>query len=204
VTHSPVREQEEHVADELQGKTIAFLATDGVEQVEYTEPRKAVEQAGATAHLVSLKPGQIQGFNHLDKGDTFPVDKAVAEASADDYDGLVLPGGVANPDFLRNNPGAVQFVRSFFEAGKPVAAICHGPWTLVEADVVRGRTLTSWPSIRTDLKNAGATWVDEEVHTDRGLVTSRKPDDLPAFNAKIVEEFAEGVHAEQSQATASA
>jgi protease I len=192
------------VADELQGKTIAFLATDGVEQVEYTEPRKAVEQAGATAHLVSLKPGQIQGFNHLDKGDTFPVDKAVAEASADDYDGLVLPGGVANPDFLRNNPGAVQFVRSFFEAGKPVAAICHGPWTLVEADVVRGRTLTSWPSIRTDLKNAGATWVDEEVHTDRGLVTSRKPDDLPAFNAKIVEEFAEGVHAEQSKATASA
>jgi protease I len=190
------------VADELQGKTIAFLATDGVEQVEYTEPRKAVEQAGATAHLVSLKPGQIQGFNHLDKGDTFPVDKAVAEASADDYDGLVLPGGVANPDFLRNNPGAVQFVRSFFEAGKPVAAICHGPWTLVEADVVRGRTLTSWPSIRTDLKNAGATWVDEEVHTDRGLVTSRKPDDLPAFNAKIVEEFAEGVHAEQSQTVA--
>jgi protease I len=192
------------VADELQGKTIAFLATDGVEQVEYTEPRKAVEQAGATAHLVSLKPGQIQGFNHLDKGDTFPVDKAVAEASADDYDGLVLPGGVANPDFLRNNPDAVQFVRSFFEAGRPVAAICHGPWTLVEADVVRGRTLTSWPSIRTDLKNAGATWVDEEVHTDRGLVTSRKPDDLPAFNAKIVEEFAEGVHAERSQATASA
>jgi protease I len=192
------------VADELQGKTIAFLATDGVEQVEYTEPRKAVEQAGATAHLVSLKPGMIQGFNHLDKGDTFPADKAVSQASADDYDGLVLPGGVANPDFLRNNPDAVQFVRSFFDAGKPVAAICHGPWTLVEADVVRGRTLTSWPSIRTDIRNAGGTWVDEEVHTDRGLVTSRKPDDLPAFNAKIVEEFAEGVHAEQSQATASA
>ena len=192
------------MADELQGKTIAFLATDGVEQVEYTEPRRAVEQAGATAHLVSLKPGQIQGFNHLDKGDTFPVDKAVSQASADEYDGLVLPGGVANPDFLRNNPDAVRFVRSFFEAGKPVAAICHGPWTLVEADVVRGRTLTSWPSIRTDLRNAGATWVDEEVHTDRGLVTSRKPDDLPAFNAKIVEEFAEGVHEEQAQATARA
>jgi protease I len=192
------------VADELEGKTIAFLATDGVEQVEYTEPRKAVEQAGATAHLVSLESGEIQGFNHLDKGDTFPVDKAVSRASADDYDGLVLPGGVANPDFLRNNPDAVQFVRSFFDAGKPVAAICHGPWTLVEADVVRGRTLTSWPSIRTDIKNAGGTWVDEEVHSDRGLVTSRKPDDLPAFNAKIVEEFAEGVHAEQSQATASA
>ena len=188
------------MAGELQGKTIAFLATDGVEQIEYTEPRKAVEQAGATAHLVSLKSGEIQGFNHLDKGDTFPVDKAVAEASVDDYDGLVLPGGVANPDFLRNDKKAVQFVRSFFEAGKPVASICHGAWTLVEADVVRGRTLTSWPSIRTDVENAGGTWVDEEVHTDRGLVTSRKPDDLPAFNAKIVEEFAEGVHDEQAQA----
>jgi protease I len=192
------------VAGELQGKTIAFLATDGVEQIEYTEPRTAVEEAGGTAHLVSLKPGEIQGFNHLDKGDTFPVDKAVAEASADDYDGLVLPGGVANPDFLRNDKDAVRFVRSFFDAGKPVAAICHGPWTLVEADVVRGRTLTSWPSIRTDVVNAGGTWVDEEVHTDRGLVTSRKPDDLPAFNAKLVEEFAEGVHPEQAQATASA
>jgi protease I len=190
------------VAGELQGKKIAFLATDGVEQVEYTEPRKAVEQAGATAHLVSLKPGQIQGFNHLDKGDTFPVDKAVSEASAGDYDGLVLPGGVANPDVLRTDKDAVQFVRSFFEAGKPVASICHGAWTLVEADVVKGRTLTSWPSIRTDIENAGGAWVDEEVHTDRGLVTSRKPDDLPAFNAKIVEEFAEGVHEEQAEALA--
>jgi deglycase len=191
------------VAGELQGKKIAFLATDGVEQVEYTEPRKAVEQAGAAAHLVSLKPGQIQGFNHLDKGDTFPVDKAVSDASADDYDGLVLPGGVANPDVLRTDKDAVQFVRSFFEAGKPVASICHGAWTLVEADVVKGRTLTSWPSIRTDIENAGGAWVDEEVHTDRGLVTSRKPDDLPAFNAKIVEEFAEGRHAEQAEALAS-
>ena len=186
------------MAGELQGKTIAFLATDGVEQVEYTEPRKAVEQAGGTAQLISLESGEVQGFNHLDKGDTFPVDKAVAEASADDYDGLVLPGGVANPDFLRADDDAVQFVRSFFEAGKPVAAICHGPWTLVEAGVVKGRTVTSWPSIRTDLENAGATWVDEEVHSDRGLVTSRKPDDLPAFNAKIVEEFCEGKHAEQA------
>jgi protease I len=192
------------VAGELQGKSIAFLATDGVEQVEYTEPRKAVEQAGGTAHLVALEAGQIQGFNHLDKGDTFPVDKAVAEVSADDYDGLVLPGGVANPDALRADPDAVRFVRSFFEAGKPVASICHGAWTLVEADVVRGRTLTSWPSIRTDIVNAGGTWVDEEVHTDRGLVTSRKPADLPAFNAKLVEEFAEGVHDEQAQATARA
>jgi protease I len=188
------------VARELQGKTIAFLATDGVEQIEYTEPRRAVEQAGATAHLVSLESGEIQGFNHLDKGDTFPVDKAVGEASVDDYDGLVLPGGVANPDFLRNDKKAVQFVRSFFEAGKPVASICHGAWTLVEADVVKGRTLTSWPSIRTDVENAGGAWVDEEVHTDRGLVTSRKPDDLPAFNAKVIEEFAEGVHDEQAQA----
>ena len=189
---------------ELQGKKIAFLATDGVEQVEYTELRKAVEQAGATADLVSLKAGQIQGFNHLDKGDTFPVDRAVRDAGADDYDGLVLPGGVANPDVLRTDKDAVRFVRSFFEAGKPVASICHGAWTLVEADVVKGRTLTSWPSIKTDIENAGGTWVDEEVHTDRGLVTSRKPDDLPAFNAKIIEEFAEGARAEQARATARA
>ena len=188
---------------ELQGKIIAFLATDGVEQVEYTEPRKAVEQAGATAHLLSLKSDDVQGFNHLDKGDTFPVDKAVSEASADDYDGLVLPGGVANPDTLRTDAAAVSFVRSFFEAGKPVASICHGAWTLVEADVVKGRTLTSWPSIRTDIENAGGAWVDEEVHTDRGLVTSRKPADLPAFNAKIVEEFTEGRHPEQAEALAS-
>ncbi len=187
------------MAGELQGKKIAFLATDGVEQVEYTEPRKAVEQAGGTAQLVSLQPGKVQGFNHLDRGDTFPVDKAVSDASADDYDGLVLPGGVANPDRLRTDPDAVQFVRSFFEAGKPVAAICHGPWTLVEADVVKGRTLTSWPSLRTDIENAGGAWVDEEVHVDRGLVTSRKPDDLPAFNAKLVEEFAEGRHERQTE-----
>jgi protease I len=196
----PSAKRRSNVAGELQGKTIAFLATDGVEQVEYTEPRNAVEQAGGTPQLVSVEAGRIQGFNHLDKGDTFPVDKAVAEASADDYDGLVLPGGVANPDFLRINKDAVAFVRSFFEAGKPVAAICHGPWTLVEADVVKGRTLTSWPSLRTDIENAGGAWVDEEVHTDRGLVTSRKPDDLPAFNAKLVEEFAEGTHDEQAEA----
>jgi protease I len=192
------------VASELQGKTIAFLATDGVEQIEYTDPRKAVEKAGATAHLVALEAGEIQGYNHLDKGDRFPVDKAVAETSADDYDGLVLPGGVANPDALRADPKAVRFVRSFFEAGKPVASICHGAWTLVEADVVRGRTLTSWPSIKTDIRNAGGNWVDEEVHTDRGLVTSRKPADLPAFNAKILEEFASGVRQDQAEATARA
>jgi protease I len=201
--HCRLEQGEEHVTGELQGKTIAFLATDGVEQVEYTEPRKAVEQAGATAHLLSLKTDDVQGFNHLDKGDTFPVDKAVSEASADDYDGLVLPGGVANPDALRTDAAAVSFVRAFFEAGKPVASICHGAWTLVEADVVKGRTLTSWPSIRTDIENAGGAWVDEEVHTDRGLVTSRKPADLPAFNGKIVEEFAEGRHPEQAEALAS-
>jgi protease I len=201
VKHS-VLDEEEHVAGELQGKRIAFVATDGVEQVEYTEPRKAVEQAGGTAHLVSPRSGQIQGVNHMDKADTFPVDVTVADADPDDYDGLVLPGGVANPDFLRMDKDAVAFVRSFFEAGKPVAAICHGPWTLVEAGVVKGRTLTSWPSLQTDIRNAGGTWVDEEVHTDRGLVTSRKPDDLPAFNAKIVEEFAEGVHEEQAEALA--
>jgi protease I len=189
------------MANELQGRKIAFLATDGVEQVELTEPLKAMKEAGAEAHLISIKPGQIQGFNHLDKGDTFPVDKTASEVSASDYDALVLPGGVANPDELRTNKDAVRFVREFFEQGKPVAAICHGPWTLVEADVVRGRTLTSWPSLQTDIRNAGGTWVDEEVHTDQGLVTSRKPADLPAFCRKMIEEFREGVHA-QPAATA--
>jgi protease I len=192
------------MAGELHGKRVAFLLTDGAEQIEYTEPRKAIEAAGAEAQLVSLKPGTIQGFNHLDKGDTFKVDLTVKDADPDDYDGLILPGGVANPDFLRTDRDAVAFVRAFFEAGKPVAAICHGPWTLVEADVVRGRTLTSWPSLRTDIRNAGGTWVDEEVHVDAGLVTSRKPDDLPAFCAKAIEELAEGVHAEQAEATARA
>jgi protease I len=189
------------VAGELQGKKVAFLATDGVEQVEYTEPRKAIEHAGAEVQLVSLRPGEIQGFNHLDKADTFPVDLAVKDARAEDFDGLVIPGGVANPDAMRLDRGAVRFVRSFFDAGKPVAAICHAAWMLVEADVVRGRTLTSWPSLQTDIRNAGGTWVDEEVHVDRGMVTSRKPDDIPAFSAKAIEEIAEGVHPEQAQAT---
>jgi len=189
------------MANELQGKRIAFIATDGVEQVELTEPWKAVEQAGAEPHLLSIKAGEIQGMNHMDKGDTLPVDKLVSDADPTDYDGLVLPGGVANPDFLRMNDDAVRWVRTFFEQGKPVGVICHGPWTLVEADLVRGRTLTSWPSLRTDIRNAGGTWVDEECVVDRGLVTSRKPDDLPAFTAKIVEEFGEGVHEEQRQAT---
>jgi protease I len=191
------------VASELNGKRVAFLATDGVEQIELTEPWKAVENAGGRPELVSIKPGRIQGFEHLDKGDTFPVDVTASDAGAWSYDALVLPGGVANPDFLRADEDAVRFVRSFFEQGKPVAAICHGPWTLVEADVVRGRTLTSWPSLRTDIRNAGGTWVDEEVHVDGGLVTSRKPDDLPAFCAKTIEEIAEGAHARQREAVRS-
>jgi protease I len=182
------------MASELQGKHVAFLFTEGVEQVELTEPLEAVKQAGASADLVSLETGEVQMFNHLDKGDTIEVDHAVADTEAGDYDALVLPGGVANPDQLRTDENAVRFVRSFFEQDKPVAVICHGPWTLIEAEVVRGRTLTSWPSLRTDLRNAGATWVDEEVHVDNGLVTSRKPDDLPAFCAKLIEEFAEGRH----------
>jgi protease I len=190
------------MAGSLQGRKIAFLATTGVEQVEYTEPRKAVEQAGAEAELISLQPGKIEAWNHFDMGDSFAVDKTVDEVNADDYDGLVLPGGVANPDQLRINPKAVAFTRAFFESGKPVGVICHGPWTMIDADVVRGRTITSWPSLRTDLRNAGANWVDEECVNDAGLVSSRKPDDLPAFCAKIVEEFAEGVHGQQAAKTA--
>jgi protease I len=186
------------MSEKLNGKRIAFLAADGVEQVELTEPWKAVEDAGATAQLISIHDGEIQGFNHLDKADTFKVDKTASEADASDYDGLVLPGGVANPDFLRSDEDAVAFTRAFFEQHKPVGVICHGPWTLVEADVVRDRTITSWPSVRTDLRNAGAKWVDEEVVVDEGLVSSRNPDDLPAFCAKVVEEIAEGKHAAQA------
>ncbi len=174
----------------IRGKKVAFLATDGVEEVEYTEPRKAVENAGGTAELVSISDGEIQAVNHMDKAGTYPVDRQAKDANVDDYDALVLPGGVANPDFLRADPDAVRFVRDFVASGKPVAAICHGPWTLVEADAVRGKTLTSWPSLHTDLTNAGATWVDEEVHVDGVLVTSRKPDDLPAFCSKLLEQVA--------------
>ena len=181
----------------LTGKKVAFIATDGVEEVEYTQPRAAVESAGAQVELVSTKRGSIQAVNHMDKSNTYPVDRLVADADPNEYDALVIPGGVANPDFLRTDPAAVRFVRSFFDAHKPVAAICHGPWLLAEADVVRGRTVTSWPSLRTDLANAGANWVDEAVHTDNGLVTSRKPDDLPAFCGELVEEFAEGRHVRQ-------
>jgi protease I len=191
------------MAGKLDGKRIAFLvANEGVEQIELTEPWKAVESEGGTPQLVSLESGKIQAFNHLDRGDTFDVDREVSDAKADDYDALVLPGGVANPDFLRADDDAVAFTKAFFEQAEPVAAICHGPWTLVEADVVRGRTLTSWPSIQTDIKNAGGNWVDEEVHVDQGLVTSRKPDDLPVFCAKLVEEVCEGAHAGQRESVA--
>ena len=192
------------MANELEGKKIAFLAADGVEQVELTEPWRAVEEAGGEPELLSIASGEIQAFNHLDHGDTFSVDMEVAQADAADYDGLVLPGGVANPDFLRGDEKAVGFVRGFFDQGKPVGVICHGPWTIVEAGVVKGRTITSWPTLRTDIQNAGGNWVDEEVVVDAGLVSSRKPDDLPAFCAKIVEEFAEGEHAEQAEKTAKA
>ena len=179
----------------LNGKTIAFLvAPEGIEQVELTEPWKAVQDAGGTPRLVSTDPGTVQAFHHLDKADTFDVDDTVDAKSATDYDALVLPGGVANPDFLRMQPAAVAFAKSFFDAGKPVASICHAPWTLVESDVLRGRRMTSWPSMKTDLRNAGADWVDEEVVVCESgpnvLITSRKPDDLKAFCGELVERFA--------------
>src|SRR3954466_11127351 len=180
------------MANELQGRRIAILtANEGVEQVEYTEPRKALEEAGATVELLAPEKDDVQMFNHLDKADTFPADKAVGDAGAEDYDGLMLPGGVANPDNLRTHEEAISFVPGLVNGGKPIAAICHAPWTLVEADAVKGRTLTSFPSMQTDIRNAGGTWVDEEVVVDQGLVTSRKPDDIPAFNDKMLEEFAE-------------
>ena len=183
----------------LDDKKVAFLvANEGVEQVELEQPRADLEAAGATTTLIAPELGKVQAFNHLDKAETYTVDKVVGDASADDYDGLVLPGGVANPDNLRTHPEAVSFIRDFFSAGKPVGVICHGPWTLIEAGVVDGRKLTSWPSLQTDLRNAGAEWVDEEVVVDNGLVTSRKPDDIPAFNEKMIEEFCEGRHAVQS------
>jgi len=180
----------------LQGKTIAFLtANEGVEQIELTEPWRAVEQAGGRPQLIAPDANRkVQAFNHLDKADTFSVDLATTEANPADFDGAVLPGGVANPDQLRTDKAAVEFIKAMFDARKPVAAICHGPWTLVEAGVLKGRTITSWPSIQTDVRNAGGKWVDEEVHVDQGLVSSRKPDDLPAFCEKMVEEFAEGAH----------
>ena len=182
------------MAGELSGRRIAFLATDGVEQAELTKPWDAIKSAGAEVELISLETGKVRGYNHLDEGDAFKVDKTVSEASSGDYDGLVLPGGVANPDALRMNDDAVKFTRGFFDAGLPVAAICHAPWMLIEAGVVEGKKVTSWPSLQTDLRNAGAKWADEEVIVDEGLVTSRKPDDLPAFIEKAIEEFGEGKH----------
>jgi protease I len=180
------------VTAKLTGKKIAFaVAPEGIEQVELTEPWKAVEQAGGTPQLVSTEKGSVQAFNHLDKAETFDVDATFEDATAEDFDGLVLPGGVANPDALRMDESAVAFIKGFFDEGKPVAAICHAPWTLVEADVVRGRRVTSWPSLQTDLRNAGATWVDEELVVDGNLVTSRKPDDLPAFCSAVVGQYAD-------------
>jgi protease I len=186
--------------EKLNGKRVAILATDGVEEVELVEPRKALDAAGARTSLVSPKPDTIKAWQHDHWGGELRVDVPLERASADDYDALLLPGGVINPDKLRQDERAVRFVKSFFQAGKPVAAICHGPWMLIEADVVRGRTVTSWPSLHTDLRNAGADWVDREVVTDEGLVTSRKPDDIPAFNKKMIEEFGEGVHEGQRRA----
>jgi protease I len=183
---------------QLEGKTVAILATDGFEQSELLEPKKALQDAGAKTQIVSLQSGEIKGWKEKNWGDNIPVDVTVEEADASNYDGLVLPGGVMNPDKLRTNQKAVAFVHAFFEQQKPVAAICHGPWALVEADVVNGRTLTSWPSLQTDIRNAGGRWVDEEVVVDNGLVTSRKPADLPAFNAKLVEELSEGKHQGQT------
>jgi protease I len=183
------------MSSQLSGKRIAFLvAQEGVEEVELTGPWKAVEEAGGAPELIAPKKGEVQAMNHLDKGSSFKVDKTLAQAEPGDYDGAVLPGGVANPDQLRTEQAAISFLQELFAEGKPVGVICHGPWTLVEADLVRERTITSWPSLKTDIRNAGGTWVDEEVVVDQGLVSSRNPDDLPAFCAKIVEEFAEGKH----------
>ena len=190
------------MAKDLSNLKVAILVADGFEQQEMTEPRKALDEAGATTQIISPNEGEVQGWKHFDHADKFPVDVPLTEANADEFDALLLPGGVANPDQLRMKPEAVQFVKSFFDAGKPVAVICHGPWTLVEAGVVKGRTMTSWPSVKTDLINAGANWVDEEVVVDNGLVSSRNPGDIPAFNKKMVEEFAEGTHTRGQKAGA--
>src|SRR5437868_1084684 len=183
------------MARTLEGKKVAILVANGFEQVEMTKPRAALDEAGAETKIVSLKSGQIQGMNHADKGDKFDVDLTLDEARPENFDALMVPGGLINPDALRSDKRALDFARHFFEAGKPVAAICHGPQVLISADLVRGRKMTSWPAIEADMRNAGANWVNEEVVVDNGLVTSRKPDDIPAFNRKMIEEFAEGRHA---------
>jgi len=182
------------MADKLSGKRVAILAADGFEEVELTKPRKALDDAGAKTAVVSVKSGEIQGMNHADKGDKVAVDMTLADAKPQEFDALMIPGGLMNPDTLRSTEEALDFVRHFFREKKPVAVICHGPWVLIDAGVIRGRTLTSWPAIKTDVRNAGATWLDQEVVVDNGLVTSRKPDDIPAFNEKMIEEFCEGRH----------
>ena len=182
------------MAGKLEGRKVAILAADGFEQVELTKPRTALDEAGARTTVVSIKPGKIQGMNHAEKGDTVMVERTLDEAKPDDFDALLIPGGLINPDTLRSSEEALEFVRHFFREGKPVAAICHAPWVLIDASVIRGRTVTSWPAIKTDIRNAGAHWVDRDVVVDNGLVTSRKPDDIPAFNEKMIEEFCEGRH----------
>jgi len=188
------------MAKKLEGKKVAILVADGFEQVELAEPKKALEEAGATTQIVSPADTEVQGWNHDEKADKFPVEMPLSRARSDDYDALLLPGGVRNPDQLRTMTRAIEFIDGFFAAGKPVAAICHAPWTLIDADVLRGKTVTSWPSLKTDLMNAGARWVDREVVVDNGLITSRKPADIPAFNKKVIEEFAEGRHSRQAAA----
>ena len=187
------------MSTKLLNKRVAILSADGFEQVELTKPKAALEEAGAQVSVVSPKSGKIQGMNHADKGDLIPVDLVLSNAQSEDFDALMIPGGLMNPDELRANPEALEFVRGFFTAGKPVAAICHGPWVLISAGLVKGRRLTSWPAIKDDVRNAGGEWVDEEVVVDSGLVTSRKPDDIPAFNDKMIEEFCEGVHDRQRE-----
>ena len=189
---------------DLSGKRVAIVVANGFEQIEMTDPREALDGAGAETDLVSIEDGEVKGWEHTEWGETFDVEVPMDDADPDDYDGLLLPGGVMSPDRLRRDERVLAFVRAFFEAGKPVAAICHGPWTLIDAGVVEGRRVTSYPSIRRDLENAGAEWVDEEVVVDQGLVTSRKPDDLPAFDAKMIEEFAEGRHAGQRERSGAA
>ena len=191
------------MAGQLEGKKIAALVEHGFEQSELLDPKAALEKAGARVEVVSPQQGEVKGWKHTNWGDTVTVDRGLDQADAASYDGLLLPGGVMNPDKLRGNPKAIAFIRAFVTAGKPIAAICHGPWTLIEAGAVKGRTMTSWPTLQTDLKNAGAKWVDQEVVVDQGLVTSRKPDDIPAFNRKMIEEFAEGVHGGRREAALS-
>ncbi len=186
------------MAAQLTGRKVAILAADGFEEVELTKPRSALEGAGAATTVVSIESGKIQGMKHADKGETVAVDQTLDEAKPEDFDALLIPGGLMNPDALRSSEKALEFVRHFFREGKPVAAICHAPWVLIDANVIRGRTLTSWPAIKTDVRNAGGNWVDQEVVVDNGLVTSRKPDDIPAFNQKMIEEFSEGRHATKS------